>query len=75
MLLEMKRPEDLLNKAYASQVVTAENIECFSGNLAALFKYLQDGEREEHQKYHVRDFLNDTVKTALKYVLRMRLSG
>lgn len=58
MLLEMKRPEDLLNKAYASQVVTTESIECFSGNLAALFEYLQDGEREEHQKNHIRDFLN-----------------
>lgn len=58
MLLEIKRPEDFLNKAYASQVVTTENIECFSDNLAALLEYLQDGEREEHQKNHIRDFLN-----------------
>ena len=58
MKLEIKKPEELLNKAYASQVLTTENIESFFKNSMALLEYLKDGEREEHQKNHIRDFLN-----------------
>ena len=60
MKLEIKAPEELLNKAYASQMVASESMEHFSGNLSTLVEYLQHGDNEGHQKDHVRDFLNNT---------------
>ncbi len=60
MILEMKTPEELLNKAHVGQTLANDSIELFRRNLSALCAHLQDGDREGHQKDHIRDFLKDT---------------
>lgn len=60
MKLEIKSPGELLNKAYALQAPVSEEFAQFCANLTVLFDYLRGGEREDHQKTHLRDFLNDT---------------
>lgn len=60
MKLEIRSPGELLNKAYAQQSPGSEELALFCTNLSALVEYLQGGDREEHQKNHIRDFLNDT---------------
>ena len=60
MKLEIRSPGELLNKAYAQQSPGSEELALFCTNLSALVESLQGGDREEHQKNHIRDFLNDT---------------
>ena len=60
MKLGIKSPGEMLNKAYALQSPGSNELALFSANLSALLEYLQGGAREEHQKTHIRDFLNDT---------------
>jgi len=56
----MKTPKQSLNKAYLGMKPERNNIEIFKKNLIRLLNSVDEIEREENQKNHIRDFLRDT---------------
>ncbi|MBL7692032.1 MAG: N-6 DNA methylase [Flavipsychrobacter sp.] len=60
MQLQILKPNKALNKAYLKEKVSRNNIETFKANLKTLLSKIKEGESEEHHKYPVADFLNDT---------------
>jgi len=53
-------PKKSLNKAFLRQRPTRQEIDTFKYNLIRLLGKIDEIEREENQKNHVRDFLRDT---------------
>ncbi len=53
-------PKKSLNKAFLTQQPTREEIDLFKQHLIRLLGKIDEIEREENQKNHVRDFLRDT---------------
>lgn len=53
-------PKKSLNKAFLRQRPTRQEIDTFKQNLIRLLGKIDEIEREENQKNHVRDFLRDT---------------
>jgi len=53
-------PKQALNKAYLKKKPERNKIELFKINLIKLLDSIDEIEREENQKNHVRDFLRDT---------------
>lgn len=53
-------PKKSLNKAFLRQRPTRQEIDTFKQNLTRLLGKIDEIEREENQKNHVRDFLRDT---------------
>lgn len=59
MRLNLRKPTQALNKAYAKQSIALDRMENFRRALARLFSRLDETESEEHQKNIVAGFLND----------------
>lgn len=59
MRLQLRKPTQALNKAYAKQSVAQERIDIFRRALSRLFGQLDETESEEHQKNSVAEFLNE----------------
>ncbi|HNX21217.1 MAG TPA: TaqI-like C-terminal specificity domain-containing protein [Bacteroidales bacterium] len=55
-----RSPKKALNKAFLKIKPNRSQIETFKGNLIKLIGKIDEIEREENQKTHVRDFLRDT---------------
>ena len=55
-----RTPKKALNKAFLKIKPNRSQIETFKGNLIKLIGKIDEIEREENQKTHVRDFLRDT---------------
>jgi len=53
-------PKQSLNKAFLKQRPTRSEIDLFKSNLNKLLNSIDEIEREENQKNHIRDFLRDT---------------
>ena len=53
-------PKKALNKAFLKQRPLRSEIELFKANLIRLLNKIDEIEREENQKNHLRDFLRDT---------------
>jgi len=53
-------PRKSLNKAFLKQKPLRSEIELFKANLIRLLDKIDEIEREENQKNHIRDFLRDT---------------
>jgi len=53
-------PKKALNKAFLKQRPLRSEIELFKSNLIRLLNKIDEIEREENQKNHLRDFLRDT---------------
>ena len=53
-------PKKSLNKAFLKQRPSRTEIELFKTNLIKLLDKIDEIEREENQKNHIRDFLRDT---------------
>ena len=53
-------PKKSLNKAFLRQRPTRQEIDTFKQNLIRLLGKIDEIEREENQKNHLRDFLRDT---------------
>jgi len=53
-------PKKSLNKAFLKQRPLRSEIELFKSNLIRLLNNIDEIEREENQKNHIRDFLRDT---------------
>ncbi len=53
-------PKKSLNKAFLRQRPTRQEIDIFKQNLIRLLGKIDEIEREENQKNHIRDFLRDT---------------
>jgi len=53
-------PKKSLNKAFLKQRPLRSEIELFKSNLIQLLDNIDEIEREENQKNHIRDFLRDT---------------
>jgi hypothetical protein len=53
-------PKKSLNKAFLKQRPLRSEIELFKSNLIRLLDKIDEIEREENQKNHIRDFLRDT---------------
>ena len=53
-------PKKALNKAYLKKKPLRNDIELFKTNLKKLLGKINEIEREENQKNHIRDFLRDT---------------
>ncbi|MCY7357523.1 MAG: class I SAM-dependent DNA methyltransferase, partial [Rudanella sp.] len=60
MRLQLRKPAQALNKAYAKQSISQERFDVFRQALARLFDRLDETESEEHQKNIVAGFLNDS---------------
>lgn len=60
MKLKTQTPKKVLNKAFLKQRPLRSEIETFKYNLLKLLNNIDEIEREENQKAHVRDFLRDT---------------
>lgn len=60
MKLKTQTPKFALNKAFLKQRPLRSEIELFKNNLQRLLSSIDEIEREENQKTHVRDFLRDT---------------
>ena len=60
MKLTIKTPKQSLNKAFLKQRPLRNEIDLFKDNLTKLLGKIDEIEREENQKTHVRDFLRDT---------------
>ncbi len=60
MRLQLRKPAQALNKAYAKQSISQERIDVFRQALARLFARLDETESEEHQKNIVAGFLNES---------------
>lgn len=64
MRLQVRKPAQALNKAYARQSIIHEQIETFRQALTRLFDRVQEEEPEMHQKQIITDFLNETFFTS-----------
>ena len=53
-------PKKALNKAYLKVRPLRSEIDLFKANLITLLSKVNEVEREENQKNHIRDFLRDT---------------
>jgi hypothetical protein len=60
MKLNIYTPKKALNKAFLKQRPLRSEIDLFKANLIKLLGKVDEIEREENQKNHVRDFLRDT---------------
>jgi hypothetical protein len=60
MKITAQTPKIVLNKAFLKQRPLRSEIETFKVNLQKLLNNIDEIEREENQKTHVRDFLRDT---------------
>ncbi|MEI6900200.1 MAG: type II restriction endonuclease, partial [Bacteroidota bacterium] len=60
MLLNLIKPKKSLNKAFLKQRPRRNEIESFKQNLLNLLSKVDEIEREENQKNHIRDFLLNT---------------
>ncbi len=60
MILNPLQPKRILDKAYLRQRPLHSDIKLFRQNLLALLGKVDEIEREENQKNHLRDFLRDT---------------
>ena len=60
MRLTIKTPKQSLNKAFLKQRPLRSEIDLFKDNLTKLLGNIDEIEREENQKTHIRDFLRDT---------------
>ena len=60
MRLTIKTPKQSLNKAFLKQRPLRSDIDLFKDNLTKLLGKIDEIEREENQKTHIRDFLRDT---------------
>ena len=54
------KPNQVLNKAYRQVAVGTEHFNRFKDALYALLSNISDGQREETQKVHLKNFLSDT---------------
>ncbi len=64
MRLQVRKPTQALNKAYARQTVIHDNVETFRQALTRLFARVHEEEPETHQRQIITDFLNETFYTA-----------
>lgn len=60
MNIQALNPRKSLNKAFLNQKPLRSEIELFKTNLIRLLDKIDEIEREENQKNHIRDFLRDT---------------
>ncbi len=60
MNIQLVNPRKSLNKAFLKQKPLRSEIELFKTNLIRLLGKIDEIEREENQKNHIRDFLRDT---------------
>lgn len=60
MNLLLNSPQKALNKAFLKQRPVRSDIDLFKNNLLKLLGKIDEIEREENQKTHIRDFLRDT---------------
>ena len=60
MKILKQSPKKSLNKAFLKQRPLRSEIELFKNNLIRLLDKVDEIEREENQKNHIRDFLKDT---------------
>jgi len=60
MNIQLVNPRKSLNKAFLKQKPLRSEIELFKKNLIRLLDKIDEIEREENQKNHIRDFLRDT---------------
>ena len=60
MNIQAVNPRKSLNKAFLKQKPLRSEIELFKANLIRLLDKIDEIEREENQKNHIRDFLRDT---------------
>lgn len=60
MNLQLQPPHKALNKAYLKEKVNRSDIEAFKANLKTLLSKIDEKESEEHHKYPVKTFLQDT---------------
>lgn len=58
--IKILKPRKALNKAFLKVKPSRTEIECFKSNLIRLIGKIDEIEREENQKNHLRDFLRDT---------------
>jgi adenine-specific DNA-methyltransferase len=58
--LKILKPRKALNKAFLKVKPNRKDIESFKNNLIKLLDNVDEIEREENQKTHLRDFLRDT---------------
>ena len=58
--LNIQAPKRALNKAFLKQRPLRSEIDLFKNNLIRLLGNIDEIEREENQKNHIRDFLRDT---------------
>ena len=65
MKLSIQSPKRALNKAFLKQRALRSEIDLFKANLIRLLGRVDEIEREENQKNHVRDFLRDTFYNQL----------
>lgn len=54
------KPNQVLNKAYRQVAIETEDFNHFKDVLRTLLFTVSDGQREETQKEHLRNFLSDT---------------
>ncbi|QJW91442.1 class I SAM-dependent DNA methyltransferase [Spirosoma taeanense] len=59
MRLQLRKPTQSLNKAYAKQSITQDRMDTFRRALARLFARMDEDESEEHQKNIVAGFLHE----------------
>lgn len=64
MRLQVRKPTQALNKAYARQSVSHDHIETFRQALTRLFTHVHEEEPETHQRQILTDFLNETFYPA-----------
>lgn len=60
MEIKILKPKKALNKAFLKVKPNRTDIEIFKNNLIKLLNKVDEIEREENQKTHLRDFLRDT---------------
>lgn len=54
------KPNQILNKAYRQIAIETADFELFKNALRTLRDNVMDGQREETQKEHLRNFLSET---------------
>ena len=60
MIMGQLKPTQVLNKAYRQIAVETTDFEHFKSALQILLDNVSDGQREETQKEHLRNFLSET---------------
>lgn len=60
MIFRAEKPKQSLNTAFLKQRPLRKDIDLFKANLIKLLGKIDEIEREENQKNHIRDFLRDT---------------